>query len=231
MRWDFFVRHYADDDAAEEGPEARDGAEAGALGVLYPRAGTLGGCTAHNALILVCPQQRGLEPARRSHRRPVVARRAHARVLRATRTLRAPPRRTRGEPSWVTTRAATAGRAGCRREVAVPAPPSRTTICATAILESARAALRSPTSALTDADRRARLESQLDPNDWRVVSDDAIGLRYTPLTTTITSAVGARERVLDVQPAASAIGSRSSCTRSRRGCCSTTRTARSASST
>ena len=26
-------------------------------GVLYPRAGTLGGCTAHNAMILVCPHE------------------------------------------------------------------------------------------------------------------------------------------------------------------------------
>ena len=26
-------------------------------GVLYPRAGTLGGCTAHNAMITVCPHE------------------------------------------------------------------------------------------------------------------------------------------------------------------------------
>src|SRR5262249_45223933 len=38
LKWDFFVRH---SDRAGH--------------VLYPRAGTLGGCTAHNAMILVCP--------------------------------------------------------------------------------------------------------------------------------------------------------------------------------
>ena len=50
--WDFFVRHYADDaqqqDATSSQADANDG-------VLYPRAGTLGGCTAHNAMITVYP--------------------------------------------------------------------------------------------------------------------------------------------------------------------------------
>ncbi|KAI8937192.1 hypothetical protein NX059_006402 [Plenodomus lindquistii] len=68
LAWNFFVRHYAD-----ETRQARDfkttytlpdGGEytglnppAGAKmkGVLYPRTGTLGGCTAHNALIFVYP--------------------------------------------------------------------------------------------------------------------------------------------------------------------------------
>jgi hypothetical protein len=46
------------------------------------------------------------------------------------------------------------------------------------IVESAKAVLSSPDVAITDGDRRACLDSALDPNDWRVVSDDAIGLRY-----------------------------------------------------
>ena len=49
MRWDYFVKHYDDDGRAaadtKHTPE----------GVLYPRAGTLGGCTAHNAMITVYP--------------------------------------------------------------------------------------------------------------------------------------------------------------------------------
>ena len=49
------------------------------------------------------------------------------------------------------------------------------------------------------ADDRARLESQGDPNDWRVVRDGAPGIRYTPLTTRDHARMGARERVLDVQ--------------------------------
>jgi choline dehydrogenase-like flavoprotein len=51
MRWDFFVRHYQDLTRQQRDPKflpERDG-------VWYPRAGTLGGCTAHNALIFVYP--------------------------------------------------------------------------------------------------------------------------------------------------------------------------------
>ncbi|KAK2030772.1 GMC oxidoreductase [Colletotrichum zoysiae] len=70
MAWDFFVRHYAD-----EARQARDfktsyetpgGGEYTGLrpppgskmkGTLYPRSATLGGCTAHNALIAVYPHR------------------------------------------------------------------------------------------------------------------------------------------------------------------------------
>src|SRR6476659_1341534 len=51
MKWDFFVRHYADDQLQQLDPKYRPEYE----GVLYPRAGTLGGCTAHNAMILIYP--------------------------------------------------------------------------------------------------------------------------------------------------------------------------------
>lgn len=50
--WDFFVRHYADSVQQKRDSKyvvAKDG-------VWYPRAGTLGGCTAHNAMITVVPQ-------------------------------------------------------------------------------------------------------------------------------------------------------------------------------
>jgi choline dehydrogenase len=74
MAWDFFVRHYADDER-----QARDykttyetpgGDEYTGLnpppgsimkGILYPRTGTLGGCTAHNALVAVYPHRSDFE--------------------------------------------------------------------------------------------------------------------------------------------------------------------------
>src|SRR5271169_6375109 len=51
MSWNFFVRHYADE------PQQRRDSKyvAEKKGIFYPRAGTLGGCTAHNAMILVRP--------------------------------------------------------------------------------------------------------------------------------------------------------------------------------
>src|SRR5215510_6070689 len=49
MRWDFFVKHYDDDQ--RQALDTKNTPQ----GVLYPRAGTLGGCTAHNAMITVYP--------------------------------------------------------------------------------------------------------------------------------------------------------------------------------
>ena len=52
MRWDFFVRHYVDEQRQRRDRKYSPGKG----GVLYPRAGTLGGCTSHNAMIFVYPQ-------------------------------------------------------------------------------------------------------------------------------------------------------------------------------
>ena len=70
MRWDYFVKPY-DSDAENRRSEkmtytlldgsrytgANPPAGAKTLGLLYPRAGTFGGCTTHNALISVTPQE------------------------------------------------------------------------------------------------------------------------------------------------------------------------------
>ncbi|WP_232080694.1 GMC family oxidoreductase [Variovorax sp. SRS16] len=50
MRWDFHVRHYAD-----EAQQSKDWKYQAGQGVLYPRAATLGGCTSHNAMIFMLP--------------------------------------------------------------------------------------------------------------------------------------------------------------------------------
>jgi choline dehydrogenase len=58
-QWDYFVRHYADEEKKKrdsklvtEDPVSKKDVD----GIWYPRAGTLGGCTAHNAMITVTPQ-------------------------------------------------------------------------------------------------------------------------------------------------------------------------------
>lgn len=70
MSWDFYVKHYSDEQRAQAdskftwltpegkkhvGPNPPPGSKP--LGILYPRAGTLGGCTAHNAMITVYPHE------------------------------------------------------------------------------------------------------------------------------------------------------------------------------
>jgi choline dehydrogenase-like flavoprotein len=64
MRWDYYVNHYSNMSRQKEdtkmtyrtpGGDLHVGSNAPAgsepLGILYPRAGTLGGCTAHNAMM------------------------------------------------------------------------------------------------------------------------------------------------------------------------------------
>lgn len=54
MRWDYFVKHYGDDERAlRDSKMVFDDVTGDAKGILYPRAGTLGGCTAHNAMITI----------------------------------------------------------------------------------------------------------------------------------------------------------------------------------
>ena len=51
MRLDHYIRHYADDTRQQKDPKY----EAARGGVFYPRARTLGGCTAHYAMIIIRP--------------------------------------------------------------------------------------------------------------------------------------------------------------------------------
>lgn len=57
MSWKFFVRHYADDQRQKADPKWEPDPATGAPSVLYPRAATLGGCTAHNAMIFMAPHE------------------------------------------------------------------------------------------------------------------------------------------------------------------------------
>ncbi|EER39022.1 GMC oxidoreductase [Histoplasma capsulatum var. duboisii H88] len=70
MRWDYWVNHYSDLERQEKDSKFTYGkpdgqfhvgaaapADAKPLGIIYPRAGTLGGCASHNALISVYPHR------------------------------------------------------------------------------------------------------------------------------------------------------------------------------
>src|SRR5262245_9164386 len=58
MSWSFFVRHYGSDPLQRRDPKYRETWDDSRVdGILYPRAGALGGCTAHNAMIMVYPHE------------------------------------------------------------------------------------------------------------------------------------------------------------------------------
>ena len=197
MKWDFFVRHYGDDAQQKRDPkylEVVDGQRVD--GVLYPRAGTLGGCTAHNAMICVYPHnadwdniasetgdvswnsdnmRRYFERLENCHYRPPESAAAKLGV-NVTR---------HGWKGWLHT------------EKAIPAEAIADHDLLKVLIESAHEALAN----VPRPEDRIRwfLESQLDPNDWRLVKENAFGLHFTPLTTRNHQRMGTRERLVETQ--------------------------------
>lgn len=51
LRWSFFIKHYSNLEQQQRDSKYNEEQQ----GILYPRAGTLGGCTAHNAMITIYP--------------------------------------------------------------------------------------------------------------------------------------------------------------------------------
>ncbi len=196
MKWDFFVRHYADDAVQRRDPKYRefDGGER-VDGVLYPRAGTLGGCTAHNAMIFVSPHNEdwdaiACDTGDRSWR----AARMRRYFERLENCRHRPLQRVLARFGWNPSRHGFRG--WLNTEVPLPLKLLENKTLAEAILDSAREALKLDRDWLRHI--RWFLEGELDPNDWRLVRDDAVGVRYTPMTTKGHHRVGARERVLQV---------------------------------
>jgi len=189
MRWDFFVHHYNDPKKEQADPKY----VAAEKGVWYPRAGTLGGCTAHNAMIFVYPSNAdwnqladltGDPSWRADHMRTYFERLEDCRH----RGLKALPARIGINPSrhgyngWLPV------------EKAMPAEAIRDSKVRKLFAASVKNALQE-----TGLPGFGRLESLGDPNDWRAVKEDVFGACYTPMTTKNHQRVGTRERLLSVR--------------------------------
>jgi choline dehydrogenase-like flavoprotein len=186
MRWDFFVRHYENRAQQQRDPKF----VADQDGVWYPRAGTLGGCTAHSAMILVAPHRSDWDqiadltgnPSWRAAAMWKYFQRIencrHRPVRRFWHSFGLDPSR-HGWSGWLPTEKA-------NLEDAIGDEQIRRVLA-----ESVDNVLKEfgPPSV-------ARLESLGDPNDWRSVELDEIGARYTPLTTDHHQRAGTRERLL-----------------------------------
>ncbi len=191
MSWDFFVRHYADEARQRRDPKYI--AERG--GVFYPRGATLGGCTAHNAMILLRPHPIDWEDIAAltgdaSWRATAMQRYwqrlencLHRPGWRWLARLGIDPTG-HGWDGWLTT------------EQAKPTEVFGDDVLITTMLDAARAALRDGANLLPGLG--ALFSSRADPNDLRVSGSTALELCYTPLTTTDHQRIGTRERLLDV---------------------------------
>jgi choline dehydrogenase len=196
MKWDYFVRHYGDDERQKLDPKYN--AEYGGRpvdGVLYPRAGTLGGCTAHNAMILIYPHNADWDyiaelmgdPSWKAKNMRTYFERIenchHRPFHRLLAKLGINPTR-HGWKGWL------------RTEKVIPISVMRNRILAHVVLESGREAFEGI------GEKLKRLgwffKGHLDPNDWRLVKNNSIGLRYLPLTTSKHARTGTRERVLEI---------------------------------
>lgn len=203
MRWDFFVRHYGDTKLQERDSKYTPGQD----GVLYPRCSTLGGCTAHNAMIMVYPHNSDWDYIQRltgdvswsattmrkhfeklercEYASPTGKPLAHRPWLRAIqrflyRLLPSSNPGRHGFDGWATTNTADP-------TIALPD---------TGLLHVVKSAAKEALErgGLPD---RAELKSLLDPNDWRVVSDRGErageGVRMVPLFTSGGRRRGTRE--------------------------------------
>jgi choline dehydrogenase len=191
MKWDFFVRHYSNP-ALQERDEKFVREEDG---VFYPRAGTLGGCTAHNAMIMVYPHNDDWDEIARlsgdsswsaENMRKYFERLEDCRYRPLDRLLNIfginPSRH--GWNGWLQT------------EKAIPKVALTDKSLDEALLDSAWAAFDN----LSDSVKGAGLfvKSLGDPNDWRLVQDNAFGVRYVPLSTRNHQRTSTRERLLEV---------------------------------
>lgn len=196
LKWDFFVRHYRDDEVQRRDPKyVAESAGRRVDGILYPRAGALGGCTAHNAMILVYPNDADWD---------------NIAVLTGDSSWHADNMRKyfqrlenchyRGPYRWLSWLGINPTRHGFKgwlhTEKAIPMLSANNYKLFEVIADSAFVAFAD----IGEKVDRVRwfVESQLDPNDWRTVKQNSIGMRYLPLTTQNHARTGSRDRVLQV---------------------------------
>jgi len=193
MSWNFQVRHYA-----SEARQARDPKYTPGAGVLYPRAATLGGCTAHNAMIYMPPHDSDWDriaeltgdPSWRARRMRRYARRIedcrHAPLWRALRRFGIDPTG-HGWDGWL------------RTEKSIPLAALGDEELVRMVRATTRTFVGGLATPLASALRWLRRGGDPNARPWRGGSFE--GLCYTPLSTRGHRRAGTRERLLEVAAA------------------------------
>lgn len=192
LRWDYFVRHYGDDMKQRRDTKFVPEKD----GILYPRCGTLGGCTAHNAMITVYPFSHywdeiatitGDSTWRHEHMRNYFERLENCRYrpfFKLLSWLGYNPTR-HGFRGWLST------------EVALPDSALWDHKLLTIIANSALKCL----GKLGGTVKRIQdlFKSLGDPNDWRLERKHPEGICFTPLATLHYARNGTRERIRETE--------------------------------
>ena len=208
LRWDYYVRHYAADEQQRRDSKFvpdRDG-------VLYPRAGTLGGCTAHNAMITVYPQNNDWDRIAQitgdtswgsRNMRKYFERLEQCQYIRRPRAYPRSPLLAsilQGIP-LLSKLFGNPGQHGFDGWLATNVSNPGLVIRDGQLLRVIKAAAK---EALVDLlGRPLRIwedvDTYFDPNDWRAQQTDLQGLWYAPLATNAGKRNGTREYIRDVQ--------------------------------
>ena len=185
--WNFFVRHYADDARQARDPKFipdRDG-------VLYPRAATIGGCTAHNAMIVLYPHNSDwdhiAELTGDASWASEAMRQYFERLERCEYVDSDDKASRHGFKGWLATNVAD--------PLLIVGDVFLLRLIAGALKESFLRLGRPITRTWE------KFRTRFDPNDWRLVMQNAEGVCLTPLSTRNGKRVGSREYLQRVQQA------------------------------
>ena len=193
ISWNFFVRHYEREVSQRRDPKHQETVGGRRVnGILYPRAGTLGGCTAHNAMIMVYPHGADWDGiANLTGDRSWSADHMRTYFERMENCHHRWPYRLLDKVGINWTRHGWGG--WLHTERAIPESMLEDRALIRLIKKSARQIFRRVGDPITGM--RWFVQGQLDLNDWRLVRRDAVGVGYLPLTTRGHARMGARERV------------------------------------
>jgi choline dehydrogenase-like flavoprotein len=199
MRWDYFVRHYTSQEAQEADPKyVKDFAGKPVNGILYPRSGSLGGCTGHNAQIIVYPNNEDWQFIADLTGDVSWEPKAMRRLFRKLENChyRWPYRLLYWLTGGLFNPTGHGFRGWLHTQKAIPLQALGDKPLVEGLLDAAGEILRSDPN--SDEAFRWLLEGQGDPNDWRLIQAASFGLRYTPLSNRNHARTGTRERLLEV---------------------------------
>jgi choline dehydrogenase len=196
MAWRFFVGHHKDKRLEAADPNFVRDVDGRGVGFYYPRAGVLGGCSAHNAMIFVAPHDvdwdgiaglTGDATWSAPHMRRYFKRVENCRYRLLQRWLGKLGINPSGHGwnGWLPT------------EVCVPMASLNDENLDALLIAALGEALKEDGTRWSRL--RALFKGAFDSNDWRLAKRNDVGARFTPLTTDQHVRVGSRERVLDVQ--------------------------------
>lgn len=189
LRWDYFVRHYENKNQQERDCKFLSDPEKD--GVLYPRSGTLGGCTAHNAMVLMYPHNSDWDYIAKLMDDPSWYSENMQKYFKRLERCEYVPRwkiwSHHGFEGWLPVNQAHSEMLWNDKVL------KKLTLAA---LKESRRTITNPLKRIIQT--ILKLRTRFDPNNWRLISRSPEGLYIIPITTQYGKRMGTREYLLRV---------------------------------